>query len=150
MKWVCSNLLLLALLLGTLLAQPSATEKRVRFQAVDIFIDSRDRPLAAYQLEFSVKNGSAKVVGIEGGEHPAFKDAPFYDPKAIQQERVIIAAFSTLPTDELPKGKTRVATIHVQIGGELEPEFKLRRETAATVNGRKVSVEATFEERKAQ
>ena len=51
--------------------------------------------LAAYQIEFSVTNILTKIVGIEGGQHPAFREPPFYDPKAMQQERVIIAAFST-------------------------------------------------------
>ena len=121
-----------------------------RFQAVDIFIDSRQDPLAAYQLEFFVKNGNARVVGVEGGEHPAFKEAPFYDPKAIQQERVIIAAFSTSAADKLPKARTRVATIHLQITGHQKPEFHLRLETAATSNGNKIPVAGTFEERKAK
>ncbi len=148
MKRVRSTFPLLAMLLGTLLAQPAATKDTVRFQAVDIFIDSKETSLAAYQLEFLVKNGDAKVVGVEGGEHPAFKDAPFYDPKAIQHERVIIAAFNTAAADKLPKGKTRVATMHLQITGDRNPEYAVKLETAATLEGRKIGVETTFEERK--
>jgi len=147
-KRVRSTFPLLAVLLGTLLAQPAATKDTVRFQAVDIFIDSKDTPLAAYQLEFLVKTGDAKVVGVEGGEHPAFKDAPFYDPKAIQHERVIIAAFNTAAADKLPKGKTRVATMHLQITGDRNPDYAVKLETAATLEGRKIGVETTFEERK--
>src|SRR5216117_3157588 len=149
MKPLPPILILLVMLIGTLLAQPAATDG-TRFQAVDIFIDSRQDPLAAYQLEFFVKNGNARVVGVEGGEHPAFKEAPFYDPKAIQQERVIIAAFSTSAADKLPKARTRVATIHLQITGHQKPEFHLRLETAATANGNKIPVAGTFEERKAK
>ena len=148
MKRVRSTFPLLAMLLGTLLAQPAATKDTVRFQAVDIFIDSKETSLAAYQLEFLVKNGDAKVVGVEGGEHPAFKDAPFYDPKGIQHERVIIAAFNTAAADKLPKGKTRVATMHLQITGDRNPEYAVKLETAATLEGRKIGVETTFEERK--
>ncbi len=147
MKWLLPILVAFALLVGMLPAQPAPAD---RFQPVNIFIDSRDEPLAAYQLEFSVKSGNAKVVGVEGGEHPAFKEAPYYDPKAIQQERVIIAAFSTSAADKLPKGKTRVATIHLQIASEQKPEFNLKLETAATVNGQNIPVEGTFEERKAK
>jgi hypothetical protein len=143
-----STLLLLAALLGTLLAQPAATKETIRFQAVDIFIDSKDTPLAAYQLEFLVKTGDAKVVGVEGGEHPAFEDAPFFDPKAIQHERVIIAAFTTAAVDKLPKGKTRVATIHLQITGERNPDYAVKLETAATLEGRKIVAETKCEERK--
>lgn len=138
----------LAALLGTLLAQPAGTNQTVRFQAVDVFVDSKEVPLAAYQLEFSVKNSDAKVVGVEGGEHPAFKDAPFYDLKAIQQERVIIAAFNTATADQLPKAKTRVATIHLQILGEPQPQYVLTLQAAATAEGRKIPAEVTFEERK--
>ncbi len=148
MKRVRSTFPLLAVLLGTLLAQPAATKDTVRFQAVDIFIDSKETSLAAYQLEFLVKSGDAKVVGVEGGEHPAFKDAPFYDPKAIQHERVIIAAFNTAAADKLPKGKTRVATMHLQITGDRNPDYAVKLETAATLEGRKIGVETTFEERK--
>ena len=150
MNGIRSTLLLLAALLGTLLAQPAVTDKTVRFQAVDIFIDSKETPLAAYQLEFLVKTGDAKVVGVEGGEHPAFKDAPFYDPKAIQHERVIIAAFTTAAVDKLPKGKTRVATIHLQITAERNPDYAVKLETAATLEGRIIVVETTYEERKPQ
>src|SRR5690349_6090513 len=50
--------------------QPADEEGRSRFCAVDIFIDSGSTPLAAYQVRFAVTNGLAKIVGIEGGEHP--------------------------------------------------------------------------------
>jgi len=149
-NWVRSMLLLLAALLGASLAQPAVTNQSVRFRAVDIFIDSKETPLAAYQLEFLVKSGDAKVVGVEGGEHPAFRDAPYYDPKAIQHERVIIAAFNTTSADKLPKGKTRVATIHLQVAGERNPDYAVKLEAAATLEGGKIVVETTYEERKPQ
>ena len=148
MNWVRSMLVLLAALLATLLAHTAVTNQPIRFQAVDIFIDSKETALAAYQLEFLVQSSDAQVVGVEGGEHPAFKEAPFYDPKAIQHERVIIAAFSTGSGDKLPKGKTRVATIHLQITGERNPDCAVQLETAATLEGRKIDVVTTFEHRK--
>lgn len=134
--------LLLALLLafcGQLFAQSTNT---IRFQAVEIFADSQAAALAAYQLEFAVTSGNAKIVGIEGGEHPTFAEAPFYDPKAIQHERVILAAFSTQPADKLPTGKTRVATIHLQISGADELKFETKLTTAASSAGNKIA--ATF------
>jgi len=145
---VRQTFVLFVALLGTLLAQPAVTDQTVRFQAVDIFIHSKEAPLAAYQLEFLVKTGDAKVVGVEGGEHPAFKDAPFYDPKGIQHERVIIAAFNTSSEDKLPKGKTRVATIHLHVTGEQNPDYAVKLETAATLGGRKITAEIKYEERK--
>ncbi|HXU77720.1 MAG TPA: hypothetical protein VN794_14195, partial [Methylomirabilota bacterium] len=80
----------------------------------------------------------------------AFHEPPFYDPKAMQQDRVIIAAFSTNPSTELPSGKTRVATIHLQTSGTDAPGFMLRLETAADANGQKLQATASFEERKAK
>src|SRR5437899_2149577 len=128
--------------------QPAVEESRSRFRAVDIYLDSKGAPLAAYQLEFSVTNGVARIVGIEGGEHPAFRQPPFYDPKAIQHERVIIAAFSTAAATQLPTNKTRVARIHLQVTGANQPQFYLKLQAAADSEGRNISTETVFEERK--
>ena len=125
--------------------EPANEEGRSRFRAVDIYLDSKGTPLAAYQLEFAVTNIAAKIVGIEGGEHPSFHEAPFYDTKAIQHERVIIAAFSTDSLEKLPAGRTRIATIHFQILGDGEPAFLLKLQTAADSQGTKISVEANVE-----
>jgi hypothetical protein len=142
---------LVAAILGPQLfaQQPATNSPAVRFQAVDIYVDSKDAPLAVYQLEFSVTNGVAKIVGIEGGEHPAFAEPPFYDPKAMQHERVILAAFSTEPADKLPVGKTRVATIHLQTGGPTPVQFETRLQTAADSKGNQISGDVAVEERKA-
>jgi hypothetical protein len=142
---VRAALLFLVLLLAFGAPAQNATNNSIHFQAVDIFVDANDIPLAAYQLEFKATNGNVKIVGIEGGEHPAFKEAPYYDPKAMQQERVIIAAFST--DANLPNGKTRVATIHLQIIGDQSPGYSVKLAVAADAGGNKTSAEATFEER---
>ena len=134
---------------GLAFAQPVATNS-VRFQAVDVFVDSKDSTLAAYQLEFTVTSGNAKIVGIEGGEHPAFSEAPFYDPQAIQHERVILAAFSAQSADSLPTGKTRVATIHLQISGERELKFELKLQAAANSAGAEIIAEGRASERATQ
>jgi hypothetical protein len=128
-------------------AQEVQPANSIRFRAVDVFVDSKDKPLAAYQLEFTATGGGAKIVGIEGGEHIAFKEAPFYDPRAMQHERVIIAAFSTATADKLPTGKTRVATIHLQTTGEQTVQCEAKIKTAATVNGKKITLTATTEEK---
>ena len=126
--------------------QPGVEEPR--FCAVDIFVDSGSTPLAAYQLWFAVTNGAAKIVGIEGGQHPAFRQPPFYDPKAIQNEVAIIASFNTAPVGELPVGKTRVATIHLRTTAIKQPQFELKLQTAADSRGNKFACVASFEERK--
>jgi hypothetical protein len=136
---------------AALCAQQSAREEGPsRFSAVDIYVDSKSAPLAAYQIEFAATNGVAKIVGIEGGESTAFHEPPFYDAKAIQHERVIIAAFSTAGADKLPSGKTRIATIHLQIVGEQAPQFELKLQVAANPDGNRISADASFEERKSE
>lgn len=145
-------LIILMALAGDRILAQSADDGAVRFRTVDIYVDSKAQPLAAYQLEFSVTNSAsaAKIVGIEGGESPAFSEPPFYDPQAMQQERVIIAAFSTNAVSHLPKGKTRVATIHLQTGRTAEPEFALKLQVAADASGAEIPAEASVEERKAK
>lgn len=130
--------------------QPAGEEGRSRFCAVDIYVDSKNAPLAAYQLEFSATNGVAKIIGIEGGDSAAFHEPPFYDTKAIRHERVIIAAFNTSSADKLPSGKTRIATIHLQIVGDAAPQYQLSLQVAANSDGNKISADATFEERKSE
>jgi hypothetical protein len=142
--WLCA-------LAAPLFAQrPAVEEPRVRFCAVDVYVDATNAPLAAYQLEFAATNGVAKIVGIEGGEAPAFREAPFYDPKAMQHDRVIIAAFSAESADHLPSGKTRVATIHLQISGAEAPAFEVKLKTAADSNGNRIAAGVSAEERKPQ
>lgn len=139
--------ILFTLLCGHAFAQQPATNAAMRFEAVDIFIETRDKPLAAYQLEFAITNGVAKIVGLEGGEPAAFREAPFYDPKAIQHERVIIAAFNT--SSPAPSGRTRVATIHLQVSGELPKEFEVKLQVSADGRGNKIPAIASAQKRKA-
>jgi hypothetical protein len=144
--FAATMLCFLATCLGA--AEGPAPSSSVRFVPVDIYLNSKLVPLAAYQIRFRATLGDVKIVGIEGGEHAAFTKAPYYDPKAIQQERVNLAAFSTAAAENLPKGKTRVATVHVRVSGEVVPQFSAAVQTAATVGGAKASVEVSVEERK--
>ena len=116
-------------------AQPGPPAAATRFAFVDLFVDAAEQPLAAYQLEFEATAGDVKIVGVEGGQHAAFKQAPYYDPEAMQRERVILAAFSTADAAELPVGKTRVATIHLQTSGDIEPQYAIKLVTSATAEG---------------
>ncbi|MCU0778931.1 MAG: hypothetical protein MUF86_14880, partial [Akkermansiaceae bacterium] len=127
---------------------PTAPE-RSHFLAVDVFIDSHDQPLAAYQIELQAPPGT-RIVGIEGGDSPAFSEPPHYDPKAIQNDRVILGGFSTLPELQLPKGRTRVATLHVQNERVAVPEFAVQSATAANAKGGKVKIQTSVEERKGE
>jgi hypothetical protein len=112
---------------------------------MDVFVDAGAKSLAAYQLEFKAVGGQVRIVGIEGGEHAAFKEPAFYDSKAMQQERVILAAFST--ARNLPVGKTRVATIHLQITGETKPEWTAKLVTIADASGKRIAATVEVKER---
>jgi len=141
--------ILFCALTAPLFAQQATEEAGVHFRTVDVYVDSGNTPLAAYQLKFSVTNSVVKIVVIEGGEHRAFREPPFYDPKAMQEERVVIAAFSTETLENLPTGKTRVATIHLQTTGTERLGIQLELQTAADSAGKKITVTSTCEEKKA-
>jgi hypothetical protein len=100
-----------------------AVQPSVRFAPLHIYLDSGNRPLAAFQFELKAAAGQIKIVGVEGGQHEAFKEAPYYDRAALANDRIIIAAFNT--GQDLPEGRTRIATLHLQIIGDAEPEYEL-------------------------
>ncbi len=145
--------MLLVLLLfscwNSLFAQLTNTNS-VEFRAVEVFLNATNAPLAAYQLEFKAVGDDVKIVGIEGGEHPAFAGAPFYDLQAMQQERVILAAFSTNSLTQLPTGRTRVATVQLQIQRGSELKFVTKLEVAADASGNKLTAGIVVEEKRAQ
>ena len=142
-------LLIGVLLAGGAFAQDSGNNKeKVSFRAVDIFVKSKGQPLAAYQVQVAFLGLKTKISGIEGGSHPAFKKPPLYDPKAMQKEQVIIAAYNTAPAEELPKGKVRVATIHLHITGSKTPELTFKLVAAGTVDGEKITPTVVLEWKK--
>ena len=116
-------------------------EQPVRFEAVHVYVDSGEVPLAAYQFEMAAHGAEVRIVGIEGGEHPAFQEPPYYDTAALMKRRVIIADFNT--GAELPTGRTRVARVHVQVTGEREPEYVLKLHVAASKDGKPISATVT-------
>lgn len=118
-----------------------------RFTVVDVMVDSGAERLAAYQVELSATNGAVKIVGIEGGEQTAFIKPPYYDPAAMQQERVVLGAFSTATTEQLPRGVVRVASVHCMMAGDAKPTFTARVAAAATSGGRPISVQINVKER---
>lgn len=113
-----------------------------RFEAIDVFVDSGNQQLAAWQLEVSSAANDVQIVGIEGGEHPAFAEPPYYDQRAMNSNRVIIAAFNT--GDNLPSGKTRVARIHVQLRGPGATTWLSELTTAAMADGTRIPAEISI------
>ncbi|UCD76791.1 MAG: hypothetical protein JSV91_07650 [Phycisphaerales bacterium] len=120
-------------------------EPPARFETVSVFVETGEAPLAAWQLDISATAGTVRIVGIEGGDHPAYSEPPYYDPLAMQQDRVIIAAFSLNGPEALPSGRTRVATIHVQIPGDVEPEFEAKIDAAADHDGEFIDAEVVLQ-----
>lgn len=146
-RYVLLSLILTGIVIPLLIPQighaSRVIESKVRFAAVDIYLDSGSHPLAAYQFELKVTRGKVKIVGVEGGEHPAFREAPYYDPAALTKDRIIIASFNT--GDDLPTGRTRVSTLHLQITGAAEPEYELNLTVAADAEGQNCPAEIALE-----
>lgn len=117
------------------------------FRAIDVFVDAGNEALAAYQLTFVGTNG-VKIVGVEGGEHSAFAEAPYYDPQAMQNDRVIFGAFNT--SRDVPRGRVRVATIHVRTQSNQLSAYRIEVNAAATTDGKPIAIEVNFEERTAR
>lgn len=117
----------------------------VRFETVDVFVDSGSTGLAAWQLEatpLAADGAKVTLVGIEGGEHAAFSKPAYYDPAALSPAgggRVILAAYST--DKDLPTGRTRVARLHMMIegGGAADrTTFSVTLKVAADSQGRPI------------
>lgn len=134
-------------------AKPQAADiqaEAIRFAAVDVVIDTNGEPLAVYQVDLKAKQPGVKIVSIEGGAHAAFRDPPRYDPKALQNERAILAAFNTADADNLPTGRIVVATLHLQIAGDAEPVFDAKLDVCATVDGEPIKAKLSVEPKRTQ
>jgi hypothetical protein len=117
------------------------------FAVYDIYLDPQNEPLAAYQLKIWDKKAAIKIISIEGGEHPAFQKAPYFDPKAIQRDIVKLAAFHAGTSNELPARRTRVASLHVEIGPDLKPDLAIDVQAAARPGGSRIFLQASIVKR---
>ena len=127
-------------------AQPleDAPKNTLRFASVDVMIDPHGSDLAAYQLEFVADSQRVTLVGIEGGQHQAFKQPPYYDPKALAGNRVILAGLNA--GKDLPHDKTRVATLHLQIKGDAKPSLSAKLVVAASANEKNIPADVSVTE----
>ena len=123
-------------------SSPAAAPERVTFVPVHVFIDPRGKPLAAYQIEVVADAGDATLVGIEGGDYPAYSDAPYYDKRAMTKKRIIIAAFNTGTT--LPTAGTRVATLMFRVAGTADPHYSATLQVAASSDGKMIPATVTL------
>ena len=143
-KVIVAILTSISLIVPVLARQSDAVNQpKVRFAPLHIYLDSGNKPLAAYQFELKAAAGQIKIVGVEGGQHKAFEEAPYYDRAALTNDRIIIAAFNT--GSELPKERTRIATIHLQIIGDAEPDYELKLTVAADADANEIPAKISFE-----
>jgi hypothetical protein len=120
-----------------------ATAQSPRFEAVGVYIDPHGKPLAAYQFELVAEQGNVELVGIQGGDHPAYVDPPYYDTHALLADRIVVAAFNT--GSDLPANKTRIATLMVRVGGNIEPKYNARLQVAASSDAKPIAADLTVE-----
>ncbi|MYE13703.1 MAG: hypothetical protein F4X99_19015 [Gammaproteobacteria bacterium] len=75
-------------------------------------------------------------MGIERGGHDAFPRAPYYDRDALADgtaPRIVVADYSLVLESALPRGRFRLATLHLMLEGE--PDYALRLVTATAPDG---------------
>jgi hypothetical protein len=125
-------------------APSTSTDQPGRFKTIDILLDPHNTPLAAYQVEFIADAHRVTLVGIEGGEHAAFKRPPYYDPAALSRNRVVLAAFNT--GNDLPTTITRVARLHLRIVGTEKPTLSAKLVTAASDQDQVIPADVTVSE----
>ena len=89
------------------------------FMPLGVYIESGDRPLAAYQFELRFDSWAYSIVGVEGGEG-ALNEAPYYDSRGMESGRIVIASFTTSPRPL--SGRVRVATVHVAVDEDVSPD----------------------------
>ena len=123
------------------LAEPNVRDSgqavsAVRFVMVDVMLDPGGLPLAAYQIELTASEPEVKIVGVEGGDHAAFAEPPYYDPAALSDHRIIIAAFNTDP--DVPQMRTRVASVHLQVPVDYPPDYDAQLVVAAGPEGERI------------
>lgn len=134
----------LACALAAASAREAGPSGGVRFRALDVSIDTGAEALAAYQVEVSAGSEGgdaaaepeAKIVGVEGGERGAYAPPPYYDPAALQGGRIILAAFTA--EDDPPRGRTRVARIHMAEPEGAEVRYAARVVVARAPGGARI------------
>jgi hypothetical protein len=139
-----------ALLFAAFIWVVSVNASAVEFAVFDLFVDAGEEKLAAYQLKISDERAAVKILSVEGGEHASFAEPPKFDPRAIQRDVIKIAAFSLDPAEKLPRGRVRVASLHVEIGPGLTPEWKATVAAAAGPKGKKISATVSISKRENQ
>lgn len=133
------NRLRIGLFVVAVLSATAVPLRASQFKAYDIVVDPRGASLAAYQVELIADDPGVRIVGVEGGEHPAFRQAPYYDPAALQSGRIIIAAFDT--GADVPRQATRVATLHMIEPDGCDSGFTMELTVAVDASGNDIDAD---------
>jgi hypothetical protein len=134
---MCKGFMTVAILVLALYQPMPAKTAGIHFLGMDLWVDSHNEALAAYQVEITYDRSAVKIVGLEGGQAGSFTNAPYYDQKGFESGRIIVAAFTT--DKDAPKGQTRVATIHIAVEGNAKPKLTCKLMTAAKSGGQRIS-----------
>ena len=137
----------LALLCAAAVLSTTAQPNAGTFTTVDLFVDS-DTPVAAWLVELTERRGAMQIVGIERGDDATFRDPPFYDRVVLERgatDRIVLASFSVSDAAQLPRGKVRVARVHVRTTGAAEPDYEARLVAAGTADGRQIDAQLSLE-----
>ncbi len=138
----CLLTLLGALLLPAATTERAPTTTTSGFAAYDVFVDAGTHRLGAFQFAWQVPLGQASIVGVEGGDG-VFQPAPYYDPAALQQHRIVVAGFAL--ADDLPTGRTRVARLHLHLTGGAEPQCTAELSACADGAGAELPANLTWQ-----
>ncbi|HET6247841.1 MAG TPA: hypothetical protein VFE47_09095 [Tepidisphaeraceae bacterium] len=149
MKQAAAIFILASLLLCTagsdraapIAAANAPADVRVRFVAVGVFIDPHGKPLACYQVKI-IATGDVKLVGIEGGDADAYNQPPYYDPRALQGNQIILGAYSL--GGNLPVQNTRVATLMFRVAGNVDPAYNATLDVAGTTDATPIAAAVTL------
>jgi len=123
--------------------EPRTNSAPVTFQSLDLWVDSGSDALAAYQVEITYDAKRVRIVGLEGGETDAFREAPYFDRTGFKGGRIIVAAFTTRD-DAAPNGPLRVARIHLAVTGNDAPDVNISLMTAAKPGGERIAPKVTL------
>ena len=137
----------LALLCAAAVLSTPAQPEAGTFTTVDVFVVS-DMPVAAWQVELTERRGAMQIVGIERGDDSTFRDPPFYDRVALERsttDRIVLASFSLSDAAQLPRGKVRVARVHVRATGSAQPDSEAPLVAAGTADGRPIDAQLSLE-----
>lgn len=113
------------------------------FGTIVVTLDPAGQELAGWQLRADFGKSDARIVGVEGGEHPAYADPPHYDPKALNTGEIILAALGS--NEELPTDATIVAILHVEHDRSGLPPLEISEVVAVGADGNEITVTVTQE-----